>query len=50
MTQYPMVEQVNRLIGNMLAADKTVGPPGVGTLRRVGRKISSMHRAAAASV
>lgn len=37
MTQYPMVEQVNRLIGNMLAADKTVGLPGVGTLRRVRR-------------
>ncbi len=37
MTQYPMVEQVNRLIGNLLAAGKTIGLPGVGTLRRVRR-------------
>lgn len=29
-----MVEQVNRLIGNMLAANKTVGLPGVGSLRK----------------
>lgn len=43
MTNYPMVEQVNRLTGNLLAAGDGVFLPGVGTLgveRHVARRLS----------
>ena len=32
MTQYPMVDQVNRLAGNLLAAGGELYLPGVGSL------------------